>query len=114
MKYLTICVNMKVKSLLINYDGLYNKEYFDTKFNDNHFSKNKLNYALIKNCTLLPYMDINSNLFGGIIDSKGKFWDGSLVHRGIGGGYNFDVIPKKFSDAVYMGTLSNVWGALYH
>lgn len=95
---------------MVNCDGLYNKDFFGDKLNEDHFSKKKLSYKLIKNGTILPYFDFNSTLFGGIINSSGKFIEGSLVHRGVGGAYEMSHIQNNPSTVIYLGTLSHIWG----
>lgn len=60
---------------MINYDGLYNKDFFGNKLNETHFSDKKLHFQIIKDGTILLHVDVEgvSGGFGGIIDGKGNF-----------------------------------------
>lgn len=44
---------------MVNYDGLYNKEYFGDKLNaeENYLSRKKLYAEIIENGTILPHIN---------------------------------------------------------
>ena len=73
---LTLNKNSRAGGLnLVNYDGLYNKDYFGDKLkNENHFSAKKLHFKIIENATILPHKGLPDSLgFGGIVDSNGNY-----------------------------------------
>ena len=84
---------------MTNYDGLFDKEYFGDKLNEDHFSRKKLSCQIIKNGIVLPYLEDGENLFGGVVTDKGKYTDGTNV-----------LISDNSNTVIYMGTLSNIWG----
>ena len=99
---------------MINYDGLYNKDYFGDKLNENHFSNQKLHFKIIENGTILPHKDLPGlglNGFGGIVDANGSFVARSFVHMGTGDAYTPNEKVLQSPDTViYLGMLFNVWG----
>jgi len=98
---------------LVNYDGLYNKEYFGDRLKVNHFVDKDLHFKIIENATILPFKDVKgASFFGGLIDSENKFVEGTQIHRGVGGGAytpNDDVQYVK-SPVIYLGMLVDIWG----
>lgn len=99
---------------MVNYDGLYNKEYFGDKLNENHFYDKELHFKIIENGTILPHKDLPGlglNGFGGIVDANGNFVARSFVHMGTGDAYTPNEEILQSSDTViYLGMLFNVWG----
>ena len=100
---------------MVNYDGLYNKEYFGDRLNQNHFSDKILTFRVIENGTILPHRELKGTWnwgVGGIIDSKKNFIKSSFVHIGAGGQYwtsaeEVQAIPQ---DVIYLGMFFPVWG----
>ncbi|MBQ7475772.1 MAG: DUF563 domain-containing protein [Selenomonadaceae bacterium] len=100
---------------MVNYDGLYNREFFGDKLNETHFSDKKLHFRIIENGTILPHLDLDGRLglngFGGIIDGKGNFVEGTSVHEGIGDVYtpneDLRISPET---VIFLGTFNSVWG----
>ena len=98
---------------MINYDGLYNKNFFGDKLNETHFYDKKLHFQIIKDGTILPHVDVEGVPvgFGGIVDGKGNFVRRSPVHVGISDAYtpNEEVLESPLS-VIYIGMLFHVWG----
>ena len=99
---------------MVNYDGLYNKNFFGNKLNKNHFSDKKLSFTVIENGIITPFncfiVDNKKAGFGGIIDAEGKFIPRSFIHEGVG-----DAIPPKDFEnipetVIYLGMLTHTWG----
>ena len=100
---------------MINYDGLYNKDFYGDKLKPkNHFWDKKLHFRIIKDGTILPHTALNGKWnwgFGGIVDEKNNFVNGSFVHNGIGGAYTPNEEIKTVQETVvYLGMFFNVWG----
>ena len=83
---------------MLNFDYLYNsstRENAHKKFlSQNHFTDEKLGFQVIEQGTVLPYeKEFDGKLpkygwgFGGIVDSNGKFVEGSHVCHGVGAAY---------------------------
>ena len=97
---------------MVNYDGLYNKEYFGDSINLNHFHNKKLHFRIIENGTILPHKYfLDHNGFGGIFDGEGYFVDGTIYSIFGGGPYrpneNIQYVPKT---VIYIGMLTEEWG----
>ena len=100
---------------MVNYDGLYNKEYFGDKLVENRLSERRLNFQIVEKGTILPfrYIDINGRLMamGGVLDSFGNFIENTSVHEGIGGSYNTgEKISERPETVIFLGTFNHVWG----
>lgn len=101
---------------LVNYDGLYNKEFFGNKLKPaNHFSEEKLHFRIIENGIVLPFKIININgrlvVFGGVIDKEGNFINGTSVHNGIGDAYTpNEEVQQSPETVIFLGTFNHVWG----
>lgn len=98
---------------MVNYDGLYNKDYFGDKLKDeNHFSTKKLRFKIIENATILPHKTVPDTLgFGGIVDSNGNFVEESFVHHGIKDIYTpYEEVTYIAEPVIYFGMLVNIWG----
>ena len=99
---------------MVNYDGLYNKNFFGDKLNQNYFSDKNLYFQIIENGIITPfnYFMINNKKvgFGGIIDGEGNFVQSSFIHGGMGDAHR----PEKFTTCsetvIYLGMLIHVWG----
>ena len=103
---------------MVNYDGLYRKDYFGDKLTFNHFSTKKLYFKIIENATILPFKYINVNgkgtSFGGLIDGNGAFVKDTLIHEGIGEVYtpNEEILNSP-ETVIFLGTAHsgiNGWG----
>ena len=75
---------------MLNYEGLYNKNYYGDKLNEKHFLTQKPNFRIIENGTILPHKPLTVNGkwtwgFGGIVDGIGKYIKNSFVYTGWGG-----------------------------
>lgn len=101
---------------MIDYDFLYNKDYY-AKFTDvEHFVDKELSYQVLHNVTLLPYIEKRGlNMPGGLIKQDGSYIDGSGLHRGLGCSYRFNKKKVKNCDEtiVYMGMWPNIWGHVF-
>lgn len=101
---------------MINYDGLYNKDYYGDSLNTNHFYDKKLHFKIIENGTILPHKELIINGrwtwgVGGIVDSKGNFVESSFVHRGVGGAYTpTEEVQYSPYTVIYLGMFFRVWG----
>ena len=101
---------------MVNYDGLYNKEFFGEKLKPkNHFSDKKLHFRIIESGTILPFKIINVNgkfvVLGGVIDKEENFINGTSVHNGIGDVYTPNEEVQNSSETViFLGTFNHVWG----
>lgn len=98
---------------MVNYDGLYNKEYFGDRLNADHFVKKQLHFRIIENATILPFKQIEgAGYFGGLVDSEDKFVEGTQIHRGVGGGAYTpnDNVPYVNAPVIYLGMFIHVWG----
>lgn len=104
---------------MVNYDGLYNKEYFGDKLNFNHFSTKKLHFKIIENGTILPYKLIHANgisvPLGGLIDGNENLVKDTLVHEGIGEVYtpNEEVLNSP-ETVIFLGTIHYGMGGWGH
>ena len=100
---------------MTNYDGLYNKDYYSEKMNKKSFTDKPLYFRIIENGTILPHKGfrVNGNWnpgFGGIVDSKGKFVNGSFYGNG-GTPYTpNEEVQKSSATVVYLGMFFSVWG----
>lgn len=98
---------------MVNYNGLYNKDYFGEKLTENHFYEKNLHFRIIENGTILPFKDLpDVGFFGGLVDEENNFVEGTAIHRGFGGGAytpkdSVEYIP---SSAIYLGMLISIWG----
>ena len=97
---------------MINYDGLYKKDYYGEKLSENHFSEKNLGFQVIKDGIILPYKPLEDTVgLGGIVDADGKFIERSFIHMGVGNSYapekKVKYCPKT---VIYLGMLVHVWG----
>ena len=102
---------------MVNYDGLYNKEYFGDKINatSNHFSSQELYAEIIEDGIILPHINYQTPAtpsgMGGIIDSEGNFIAESYLTPSLKKIYSFkNNIPYKNETVVYFGMVVNIWG----
>ena len=99
---------------MINYDGLYNKDYFGEKLSENHFYDKKLHFRIIENGTILPHIAINDGWnwgFGGIVDEKDNYINSSFVVGNRGGAYTpNEEIAYSPETVIYLGMFFYVWG----
>ena len=97
---------------MVNYDFLYNKEYYGAELQKNHFYDKKLHFRIIENATVLPFINApGASGFGGIVDSKFNFIEGTDLHAGHGGAYTPDGEVKYINTPViYMGMFFHCWG----
>ena len=100
---------------MTNYDGLYNKDYYAEKMNKKSFVDKPLYFRIIENGTILPHKGfrVNGNWnsgFGGIVDAKGKFVNGSFFCDG-GTPYTpNEEVQKSPATVIYLGMFFPVWG----
>ena len=98
---------------MTNYDGLFNKEYFGNRLNENHFSNQKLHFKIIENGTIIPFKDVKgSGFFGGLMDDKGNFVKRTSVHAGVGEEVYTpnDEVMFSPSTVIYLGMFIHIWG----
>ena len=101
---------------MVNYDYLYNKNFFESVMHKDSFCPKKLHFKIIDNGTILPYKKFNgidklSWGGGGIINENGEFFEGSTVFRGSTSAYTpTEEIEYIDSAAVYVGTIHYIWG----
>ena len=97
---------------MVNYNGLYNKEFFGETLNQNHFHNKKLHFKIIENGTILPHKAIGgTDGFGGLVDAQGNFIKRSSLHNGIGDAYTPTAeVKNNFGTVVYLGMLVTAWG----
>lgn len=96
---------------MINYDYLYNKNYYKNFIEKNNKSEAKLSYAILQNAYVLPYRDS----LGGLLDENHNYIDTSAVHNfceWCGGAYEFSENECKFYDetVIWLGSWFGVWG----
>jgi len=98
--------------ILINYDGLYNKDYYGEQLFQNHFSDKKLRFKILENATILPHKSVAGTAgFGGIVDANGNYVEESFVHQGITDIYTpTEEIAYSDESVIYFGMLVHIWG----
>lgn len=101
---------------MVNYDYLYNKEYYGDKLYKEHFSDKKLHFKIIENGTVLPHRNLTVNGqwswgVGGVVDDNNEFIPSSFVHNGVGDAYTpNEEIKYSPETVIYSGMFSNTWG----
>ena len=97
---------------MINYDGLYNKDYYGEQLFQNHFSDKKLRFKILENATILPHKSVAGTAgFGGIVDANGNYVEESFVHQGITDIYTpTEEIAYSDESVIYFGMLVHIWG----
>ncbi|MBQ7631033.1 MAG: hypothetical protein IJS81_12615 [Selenomonadaceae bacterium] len=98
---------------MVNYDGLYNKDFYREEIQANHFYDKKLHFKIIDNGTILPHKMLKGAWnwgFGGIVDEKNNFIKSSFEVTGWGGAYtpteDIKFVPET---VVYLGTFFHIW-----
>ena len=98
---------------MVNFDYLYNKDFYGDKLYTNCLYDKKLHFKIIQNGTVLPYKPPISTPwgFGGIIDAKRNFIEGSFSNNEGCGAYT-PTEEVKFVPAsvIYLGMFVGVWG----
>lgn len=98
---------------MVNFDYLYNKDYYGETLYTNRLYEKKLHFKIIENGTVLPYKPPISTPwgFGGIIDAKRNFVEGSFVVRDGSKAYT-PTEEVKFvpANVIYLGMFVGVWG----
>ena len=91
---------------MVNFDYLYNKDFYGDKLYTNCLYDKKLHFKIIQNGTVLPYKPPISTPwgFGGIIDAKRNFIEGSFSNNEGCGAYT-PTEEVKFVPAsvIYLG-----------
>lgn len=101
---------------MVNYDGLYNKEYYGDKLNENRFSDKKLHFRIIENGTILPYKPLTVNGvwtwgLGGVVDYNGNYFESSFVRAEGGAAYTpAEKVSYSPATVIYLGMFDNCWG----
>ena len=98
---------------MVNYDGLYNKDFFGDKLKPkNHFVERKIHFKIIEDATILPHKNLpDSSGLGGIVDSKGNFIEESFIHHGTTEIYTpYEKVENVSEPVIYFGMLVNIWG----
>ena len=97
---------------MVNYDGLYNKNFYGDKLNEDHFSTQKLHFRIIENATVLPFKLIPETAgFGGIVDEKGNYIKTSFFNASAGDAYTpNEKVTEFLTPAIYLGMFADVWG----
>lgn len=104
---------------MVNYDGLYNKEYHGDLLKQKHFSDKKLSFRIFENCTFLPNKHLNINgksiHLGGLLDDKLNFIKGTHVNHAIGGRYTpNEEIQFSNETVIFLGTFNpDTWGHFF-
>lgn len=100
---------------MINFNGLYNKEFFGENLKvENHFSDKKLHFKIIENGTILPHkqlVGVDGVGFGGIIDSQGNYVAESFLNPKNDGAYTpHGEVERNPATVIYLGMFVNIWG----
>jgi len=98
---------------MVNYDGLYNKNFYGDKIGQNHLSEQKLSFRILKNATILPHKSIPNHPtgLGGIVDADGNFLEETFVHHGITETYTpEEEIMYIDKSVIYLDMICHVWG----
>ena len=98
---------------MVNYDGLYNKDFFGDKLKPkNHFVERKIHFKIIEDATILPHKNLPDSVgLGGIVDSKGNFIEESFIHPGTNEIYTpYEKVEVASEPVIYFGMLVNIWG----
>lgn len=99
---------------MVNFDYLYNKDFYGEKLYANNFYDKKLHFMIIENGTVLPYkIPLSTSWgFGGIIDDKRNFFPSSFVNRLDAQGAYTPIEEVKYipANVIYLGMFVGVWG----
>lgn len=101
---------------MVNFDGLYNKNYFGDKLKiGNYLSRKELYVEVIEDGVILPHLNYISpetpSGLGGIIDSEGNFIAESYLNALQKFIYKHQKdIAYKDETVIYFGMLVNIWG----
>ena len=97
---------------MINYDGLFNKNYFGDELFEDHISEKNLNFRILDNATILPHLSVPGTPgMGGIVDSEGNFIEESFLHHGVTETYTpTEEIFNSNRTVIYLGMLVDIWG----
>ena len=101
---------------MVNYDGLYNKNYFGDNLKiGNYLSRKELYVEVIEDGVILPHLNYISpetpSGLGGIIDSEGNFIAESYLNSQTKNIYKVNRdITYKDETVIYFGMLVNIWG----
>lgn len=103
---------------MVNYDYMYNKEFYGDSLYKNHFHNKKLHFQIIEKGTVLPHkkIDIDGKFnwgFGGIVDEQNNFIESSSLARGTTAAYTpTEEIQYSDETVIYFSMFFNVWGHL--
>ena len=98
---------------MVNYDGLYNKNFYGKKVGQNHLSEQKLRFKVIENGTILPHKSIQNypTGLGGILDADGNYLEESFVHHGVTEIYTpEEEIILSDTTVIYFNMICHIWG----
>lgn len=97
---------------MVKCDYLYRPETYIEQIAKNHFSRQKLNFKIIDDGTVLPHKSVQGTSgFGGVVDKDGNFLEETFVHHGIKVAYTpTETVEKIPATVVYFGLIPPVWG----
>ncbi len=98
---------------MTNYNYLYDKSSYEKYININHLSNDKLLWKEIDNATILPFRTFkNGKIGGGLLDGNGNYIDGTSLHRGFGGKYDYKkgAVTYSSEEVVFLGLWPDIWG----
>lgn len=100
------------RDILVKCAYLYRPETFIDKIAQNHFSRQKLNFKIIDDGTVLPFKFVpGTPNFGGVVDKDSNFLEETFVHHGIKTAYTpTEKIEEIPTPAIYFGMIPPVWG----
>ena len=111
---INVAINIRDEGIIymINYDYLFDKSHYDLYTKTDHFSQINLMWREYENATVLPFSYDYKEATGGLLDSSGRYVDGSGLHRGLGKKYEYDENQVKISDEtiVLLGAWPGIWG----
>ena len=99
---------------MVNYDYLYNKEYYGDDLNKNYISNKKLGCRIISNGIVLPHKqqvpghDMLGG--GGVVDNTGKYIEGTFLHDNPSREYKPASIRYSNETVIYIGMFVAIWG----
>ncbi len=97
---------------MIDYGYLYNREYYGELLGGEHCVKRTLGSTSVPGGIALPHRDMDGEICGGLLDSRGEYVDGSGIHRGMGSGYGYsrEEVEECGEEVVFLGLWPEVWG----
>lgn len=97
---------------MIDYNYHYNKEYYEGLLEVEHLVERDVRWRILPKGIILPHKDVDGDICGGLLDESGSYVDGSALHRGAGGSYDYSSanVTECDEDIVFLGLWADVWG----